>query len=126
MTPLAKKLLIKPKQDVRLVNAPAGYAENLEPLPEGASISSSKTGNDVVQLFAKDQAELRKHLETALAALKDGGILWISFPKGTSKIQTDLTRDQGWESVTAAALQGVSLVSVDDTWSAMRVRPTSA
>jgi len=76
MTPLARRLLIKPEQNIRIVNAPPGYAENLEPLPEGATISSSKTGNDVVQLFAKDQAELRKHLKTALAALKDGGILW--------------------------------------------------
>jgi hypothetical protein len=122
MTPLAKKLLIKPNQRVRLVNASSGYLDSLQPLPDGAAVSTAKTGNDVVQLFAKDQADLRKHLKTALAALEDGGILWISFPKGTSKIQTDLTRDHGWEAVTAAGFQGVSLVSIDDTWSAMRFR----
>jgi hypothetical protein len=122
MTPLARKLLIKPKQRVRLVNAPSGYASSLEPLPEEVSIGTSKQGSDVVQLFAKDQADLRKHLATALAALKEGGTFWICFPKGSSKMQTDLTRDIGWGAVTAAGFAGVSLVSIDDTWSAMRFR----
>jgi hypothetical protein len=122
MTPLAKKLLIKPNHRVRLVNAPPGYADSLQPLPDGSAISKATKGNDVVQLFAKDQTDLREHIKTSLAALADGGVLWISFPKGTSKIQTDLTRDQGWDAVTAAGFQGVSLVSIDDTWSAMRFR----
>jgi hypothetical protein len=122
MTPLSRKLFIKPKHRVRVINAPSGYLDDLQPLCDDATISNSPGDNDVVQVFAKDRAELRKHLKTALTALKDGGILWISFPKGTSKIQTDLTRDQGWEALTAAGFQGVSLVSIDDTWSAMRFR----
>ena len=120
MTPLARKLLIKPKQRVRLVNAPSGYADSLQPLPNEATVSNSKQENDFVQLVAKDQADLRKHLATALAALQEGGTFWICFPKGSSKIQTDLTRDNGWDAVFAAGFSGVSVVSIDDTWSAMR------
>jgi hypothetical protein len=55
------------------------------------------------------------------AALKPVSLLWISFPKGSSKIQTDLTRDKGWDSV--RDLKWVTLVSVDETWSAFSLRP---
>jgi hypothetical protein len=50
-------------------------------------------------------------------------MLWISFPKGSSKIQTDLTRDKGWEGVQALDLKWVNLVSVNETWSAFALRP---
>jgi hypothetical protein len=56
-------------------------------------------------------------------ALKPESLLWVSFPKGTSKIQTDLTRDKGWEALHAADLKWVNLISVDDTWSAFGMRP---
>jgi len=50
-------------------------------------------------------------------------MLWISFPKGTSKIQTDLTRDKGWESLKALDLKWITLISVNETWSAFALRP---
>jgi len=56
-------------------------------------------------------------------ALKPASTLWITFPKGTSKIQTDLTRDQGWDSLRSLDLKWINLISVDDTWSAFALRP---
>lgn len=50
-------------------------------------------------------------------------MLWISFPKVTSKIQTDLTRDKGWDILQKLDLKWVNLVSVNDTWSAFALRP---
>jgi hypothetical protein len=50
-------------------------------------------------------------------------MLWISFPKGTSKIQTDLTRDKGWEVLQGLDLKWITLVSVNETWSAFALRP---
>jgi len=50
-------------------------------------------------------------------------MLWISFPKGTSKIQTDLTRDKGWEGTQKLDLKWINLVSVNETWSAFALRP---
>jgi hypothetical protein len=50
-------------------------------------------------------------------------MLWISFPKGSSKIQTDLTRDKGWESLQTLDLKWITLVSVNETWSAFALRP---
>ena len=52
---------------------------------------------DWIQVFARNRAELRRLAPRAVRALGPDGILWISFPKGTSTLQTDLTRDNGWE-----------------------------
>lgn len=65
---------------------------------------------DWVQVFVKDKAELEKRLPQALRALKPEGLLWLCFSKGTSKIQTDLTRDKGWESVEQAGLKWVAMI----------------
>ncbi len=50
-------------------------------------------------------------------------LLWISFPKASSKIQTDLTRDKGWEALEHVDLKWVTLNSVNETWSAFAFRP---
>lgn len=78
---------------------------------------------DFVMLFAKDIASLNEHAPKALKAVKKDGLLWICYPKGTSKIKTDINRDRGWKVVREDGWEGVSLVSVDEAWSAMRFRP---
>jgi len=78
---------------------------------------------DYVQLFATDVAELEKLAPAALRAVKPDGLLWCCYPKGTAKIKTDLNRDRGWDIVTAAGWEGIAIVSIDDTWSALRFRP---
>jgi hypothetical protein len=62
-------------------------------------------------------------IEPLTAATAPAGRIWISYPKGTSKLQTDLTRDKGWEPLAGSDLMWLSLVSVDDTWSAFGLRP---
>ena len=57
------------------------------------------------------------------AALGPSAIVWICYPKGSSGRQTDLTRDKGWEPLNEAHLMWLSLVSIDDTWSAFGLRP---
>ena len=124
LNPLAKKLKLKPGQRIVLLNAPAGYAESLAPLPEGVIRAPRLQGQfDWIQLFVKNQAELGRRFPAAAAALKPAGLLWLCFPKGTSAIQTDLTRDHGWEVTAAAGLKWLTLISVDDTWSAFALRP---
>ncbi|QHT62026.1 YdeI/OmpD-associated family protein [Paenibacillus lycopersici] len=93
-------------------------AENAEPFSE-----MDAGTYDFVMLFAKDIASLTEHAPKALKAVKKDGLLWICYPKGTSKIKTDINRDRGWKVVKEAGWEGVSLVSVDDAWSAMRFRP---
>lgn len=122
--PLVKKLKLKPGQGAAVVNAPAGYIEGLLPLPEGAVVSQQLEGAfDWLQVFVKTQAELEQVLPGVVAALKPASLLWITFPKGTSKIQTDLTRDKGWDGLRQFELKWINLVSIDDTWSAFSLRP---
>lgn len=120
---LAKKMKLKPGLRAVVVNAPPGYLIKLGPLPDGTSLSEEIKGQfDWVQIFARDQAELKATLPSVLPALSPQSLLWITFPKGSSKIQTDLTRDQGWEVVQAAELKWINLISIDETWSAFSLR----
>lgn len=123
---LVKKLKLKTGQRAAIVGAPNGYVGQLQPLPEGVEMSETLTGTfDWIQLFVRNRAELEGAAPQAVAALKPESLLWVSFPKGSSKIQTDLTRDTGWDVLQNAGLKWVTLVSVDPTWSAFALRPYS-
>lgn len=115
---------LKPGQRAALINTPQGYLEELSPLPAGVELVEKLEGKfDWVQIFVKDKAELGRLIPQVWSALKPESLLWISFPKGSSKIQTDLTRDQGWEVVQEFDLKWVNLVSVNATWLAFSLRP---
>ena len=121
---LAKKLKLKPGQRAGFIGAPAGYLKTLSPLPAGVTAVEKLSGKfDWMQVFVKNKAEIDKLAPRAVKALKPEGLLWISFPKGSSKIQTDLTRDKGWDALHGLDLKWLTLVSVDDTWSAFSLRP---
>lgn len=122
---LAKKLLIKPGQRVAIINPPPNYLAQLGPLP-AVELTDKLSGTfDVVQLFAKDVAELNKSAPAAMSAIKLDGILWISYPKLSAKTGSDITRDVGWDVVKKAGLRPVSQISIDDVWSALRFRPVN-
>jgi hypothetical protein len=121
---LVKKLKLKAGQRAAIVGAPNGYLDQLAPLPDGVEVSETLTGTfDWIQLFVRNRAELEGAAPQAVAALQPESLLWVSFPKGSSKIQTDLTRDTGWDTLQRGDLKWVTLVSVDPTWSAFALRP---
>jgi len=121
---LSRKMKLKPGSRAAIIGAPAGYFIELKPLPEKVQVVEKLDGQfDWVQLFVRTRAEMESQLGQAVRALKPESMLWISFPKGSSKIQTDLTRDQGWDILKTVDLKWVNLVSVNDTWSAFALRP---
>ena len=127
---LVKKLLIKPGRRVAILNAPPGYRAELGTLPDGVTVidrmdAAPSAGCDVVQMFVKDLAEVARLTSEAERALKPGGILWICYPKGASKMKTDLNRDILWEALAPHGLSPVALVAVNAVWSAMRFRPSA-
>jgi len=123
-SPLAKKMKLKPGASAAVINTPENY---LQELRHDNEVSQSLKGKfDWIQIFVKNKSELDTLAPKAAKALKPESILWISFPKGTSKIQTDLTRDKGWEGVQKLDLKWINLVSVNETWSAFALRPYKA
>jgi hypothetical protein len=123
---LTKKLVLKPGYRVLLLNAPAGYPALLGELPPGATLEENPAGQyDLVQAFVKSKAEAEALWPTAVEAVKPGGVLWMTYPKKTSAIKTDINRDSGWESLKAAGWNTVAAVAIDATWSALRFRPVS-
>ena len=118
---LARKMKLKPGASAAIINAPENYIEEFK---YDSEISQKLNGTfDWVQIFVRNKAELDELAPKAARALKPVSILWISFPKGISKDQTDLTRDKGWESVQALDLKWINLISVNETWSAFSLRP---
>lgn len=123
-TTLAGKLRMQPGQRVLIMNAPSGYVEGLDPLPEGIELAEVPEGKyDFVHLFVTNEAELERLGLVALEAVTYDGLLWVSYPKQSSKVETDLNRDVGWEIVANAGLRPVTQVSIDEAWSALRFRP---
>ncbi len=123
-SPLAVKMKLKPGHHAAIVAAPANYLKELAPLPASVKVTADLKGSyDWVEVFVKSKAELDKLAPRAIRALKPESILWISFPKGSSKIQTDLTRDKGWDTLQRADLKWITLISVNETWSAFAMRP---
>jgi len=96
LSPLAIKLKLKVGQKAAVLDAPTGYLREMDPLPEGVHLSDHLDGKyDWLQVFVKNEMELVALLPHILAAMQAESLLWIAFPKGSSKVQTDLTRDKG-------------------------------
>jgi len=119
---LAQKLKIKEGYTLLTINAPADFQKALAPLPPGVKISTSAKEYNQVHWFVKNKAEMEKELNDVLKLVKDDVTCWIYYPKGTSKIQTDLTRDKGWDALLKHDFQWLSLISFNDTWSAFAMR----
>lgn len=124
----AEKLKIKEGHSLLTINAPVGFKKDIGPLPAGVKIISSGKPYNQVHWFVHNKAVLEKELKKTLPLIKDDVVCWIYYPKGTSSIQTDLTRDKGWESLLSHGdtLTWISLISFDETWSTFGFRLKTA
>jgi hypothetical protein len=120
---IAQKLMIKEGQSVLLLNAPHGYNSVLGTLPKNTTAVKTLTRPvDLIQLFVANRRELEEQLPKLKAALKPDGILWVTYHKGTSQIKTDINRDSINAYAHTIGMQGVSMISIDDDWSALRLK----
>ena len=123
-TSLPEKLRIKPDSRAALFDAPRGFASLLDPLPAGATVTSSPRGEcDVVLGFAETLSAATAMVPKLKANLADGGVLWVCYPKLTSPKAGELSRDLLWKELGKHGLRAVAQVALDDTWSAMRFIP---
>ena len=126
-TPVAQKLKIKEHFTLLTINAPADFKKKLGDLPKDVKIvpMATRRGKEYSQVhwFVMNKSQMEKELLKVLSLVKDDIVCWIYYPKGTSGIQTDLTRDKGWDSLLKhQELQWISLISFDETWSTFAFR----
>lgn len=90
-TPLAAKLGIKPGMAIAVVYAPPEYLSLIEPLPDGARVTSRVSAKTyLVHLFVTEKAKLAKALADYREKLEPAAVLWISWPKKAAKVETDI------------------------------------
>ena len=123
ISPLAKKLLIKPGTNWLFYNAPEHYMASIEPFPPGVKASFVAEGKfDGVQLFVKDSAELAATLKTIVPLTNDETIIWIAYPKKSSGIKSDLEMTKSWDAPAVYGLRPVTAAAINDTWTGIRLR----
>jgi len=110
---MAKKLQVPHGNKIRLVNPPKGFAIDVP--------VSDKRDEDAILLFVSNSRDLIGN--PVIEAAKQDRLAWIAYPKA-GKLGTDLNRDRLREWAGPLGIQPVRLVSLDDTWSAMRFRPS--
>jgi hypothetical protein len=121
-TPLAKKLGFKPGQRVSAPGAPPNYRKLLAPLPDGIEFQARVTKTtDIVHLFTTSRTELAKSLHAWLKVLRDDAAIWVSWPKKTSKVPTDITEDTIRAVALPVGLVDIKVCAVDDTWSGLKL-----
>ena len=121
-TPLAQKLGIKPGQKVATIGAPAGHRRLLAPLPKGVSFTPEVAAEtSFVHLFVKERKTLEKELERLRRLLAGAGVLWVSWPKKSSGVTTDITEDVIREVCLPLGFVDVKVCAVDKTWSGLKL-----
>jgi hypothetical protein len=116
---LAKKLQIKPGQSVAVLGDSRGAELDLAAEHPSAAEAGSA---DVVITFAANSEELATVREPLLAAARQDTLAWVAYPKG-GQLGTDLNRDSLRDLLMTHGVQPVRQIAIDDTWSALRLRP---
>ena len=118
-TPLPKKLGIKDGLNVRLIDAPSDALSQLKLSLENCK-RDSKGVLDFAMLFTKSSTDLRKEFPAIAKVLAPAGIIWISWPKKSSGVPTDLNENIVRDIGLAAGLVDVKVCAVTDIWSGLK------
>jgi hypothetical protein len=121
-SPLTKKLGIKEGSQVLLVGAPGHLQDLLAPLPEAVEFVSGLTeSTDIVHIFSTRRAELREALADFRPRLKPTGTVWVSWPKKSAKVPTDITEDTVRELALPLGFVDIKVCAVDEIWSGLKL-----
>jgi len=121
-TPLPQKLGIKPGLSVITIDAPTNYRRLLGTIPEGVTFSDRlKAESSFVHVFTKERSDLEQKLSILRERIADTGTVWVSWPKKSAGVPTDVTED----AVRAVALPlgfvDVKVCAIDETWSGLKL-----
>ena len=121
-TPLEKKLGLKDGFSIKVVNAPEQYTKWLSTLEiEFHHSKQSKNQSlDFIHVFCKTLYELEAAVLQHKPLMKLNGILWVSWPKGSSSISTNLKREPIRDYVLVNGLVDVKVAAIDNDWSGLK------
>jgi hypothetical protein len=119
--PLPQKLGIKQGDVLAFLNAPDDYDRILGRLPDGVIVTRRLEGElDFIQLFATEKASLEREFPVLKEKLKQGGMIWVSWPKASSGLTTDLSDGIVRKVGLKNGLVDVKVCAIDDSWSALK------
>jgi hypothetical protein len=125
-TTLSSKLQLKAGQALFVLNAPDECEQFLSAqMPEISLISAPYDVTQAVLVFVKTLAEARRFIPQVISVVEPDGLFWLAYPKGTSKVATDVNRDILYNTFQPLGVRFVRQVAINDIWSAMRFRPPS-
>lgn len=121
-TPLIKKLGLKPGSIACVRSEPTAYWDWLSPLPEGVVVKKKLVpGLTFVHLFLTSAREFRKEVLVARKALQPDGMIWVSWPKKSSGVPSDLDENTIRDFAIKHGLVDVKVCAVDETWSGLKL-----
>lgn len=121
-TPLAKKLGIKENFHIHLVNTPDYYLRLFTDLPNNLYFENDKDVKlDLVHFFTESQEEYKSLLPQLKSRIKPNGSIWVSWPKKSSKVPTDISEDIIRNFALQAGLVDIKVCAVDETWSGLKL-----
>ncbi|MGE0105068.1 MAG: DUF3052 domain-containing protein [Blastocatellales bacterium] len=121
-TPLAKKLGIREGTSIVAIDAPKDYLDLLDPLPERVKFSSKiDRTTDIVHIFSADRSALSTALTKFRKVLDPQAMVWVSWPKKSAKVPTDITEDVVREVALPLGFVDVKVCAVDPTWSGLKL-----
>ncbi|HXC10488.1 MAG TPA: hypothetical protein VNV61_16265 [Steroidobacteraceae bacterium] len=121
-TPLVKKLGIGANACVCAKYAPDTYIKLLEPLPSGVSFHVKPSeSTDVVHVFVDRKRTLLKELSALRKTLRSSAIVWVSWPKKSSKVPTDITEDTIRETALPLGFVDIKVCAVTEVWSGLKL-----
>ena len=121
-TPLPQKLGIKPGLMVVTINPPANYRRLLGQIPDSITFAERlKSGSIFVHLFTSRRSEMQKKMSILRGKISDNGAIWVSWPKKSSGISTDVTEDVIREIALPLGFVDIKVCAVDETWSGLKL-----
>jgi len=128
MHPIFTKLNYKTQPEIAVVNAPEEFGavvDSMRPLTTIVTDLDQIQQGQFIIAFVKTQQEVDAISTTAAQKLQGDGILWLAYPKGSSKkYRCDFNRDTDWAVLGQLGFESVRMVAIDDDWSAIRFRRT--
>lgn len=119
---VVQKLGIKPGFRIFVVGAPAAYDDVIGPLPADVTLAPRlKAPLDMAHLFAMQAAALRKKRPACRDAVAPDGMVWVSWPKKSSGVATDVTENVVRDTALSHGLVDIKVCAIDDAWSGLKL-----